>query len=103
MIWVGFMTETTAREMLWALVEATTGRPGHLWPHPLVALCPHAPRAGCFCRKPQPGMLTYMMSAHGRTPAETIFVGDQEADREAAMAAGCDFLWAEDFFERRIP
>jgi phosphoglycolate phosphatase-like HAD superfamily hydrolase len=48
-------------------------------------------------------MLTYMMSAHGRTPAETIFVGDQEADREAAMAAGCDFLWAEDFFERRIP
>lgn len=27
-----------------------------------------------------------------------VFVGDQESDRQAAAAAGVEFVWAQDFF-----
>ena len=51
--------------------------------------CPHAPDAGCTCRKPAPGMLIEAMSALGVGPGDTIFVGDAIRDLEAAHAAGC--------------
>jgi D-glycero-D-manno-heptose 1,7-bisphosphate phosphatase len=64
-------------------------------------LCPHHPEAGdeaCLCRKPAPGMLLALMYRLGYPPEETVFVGDQESDRLAALAAGCGFVWAEVFF-----
>jgi D-glycero-D-manno-heptose 1,7-bisphosphate phosphatase len=51
--------------------------------------CPHAPDAGCSCRKPAPGMLIAAMTALGVEPRDTIFVGDAIRDVEAAHAAGC--------------
>ena len=51
--------------------------------------CPHAPDAGCDCRKPAPGMLLSAMAEMGVEPADTIFVGDAIRDVEAAHAAGC--------------
>lgn len=51
--------------------------------------CPHAPDAGCNCRKPAPGMLLEAMAALGVEPEDTIFVGDAIRDVEAAHAAGC--------------
>ncbi len=35
----------------------------------------------------------------GVNPEETLFVGDMESDRQAAENAGCDFVWARDFFD----
>jgi len=49
-------------------------------------------------RKPRPGMLLEIMAELGAAPQETVMVGDQESDREAAEAAGVQFEWAADFF-----
>jgi D-glycero-D-manno-heptose 1,7-bisphosphate phosphatase len=49
-------------------------------------------------RKPRPGMLLEIMSELGISPAETVMVGDQESDQQAAEAAGVQFTWAETFF-----
>lgn len=54
-------------------------------------------------RKPAPGMLIEVMENYGRTPDETLMVGDSEDDKSAAEAAGCDFMWAWEFFERDKP
>lgn len=51
--------------------------------------CPHAPEAGCDCRKPRPGMLEAAMEALGVAAADTLFVGDAVRDMQAAIAAGC--------------
>jgi histidinol phosphatase-like enzyme len=52
--------------------------------------------AGCVCRKPAPGLLSEAMGFHGVGPAETLFVGDAEVDREAARRAGVAFLEVRD-------
>jgi D-glycero-D-manno-heptose 1,7-bisphosphate phosphatase len=65
---------------------------------PLVAMCPHAPRAGCDCRKPQPGLLRHLMGVTGTPPEQTLFVGDRHEDEEAARRCGCHFIWAHEFF-----
>jgi HAD superfamily hydrolase (TIGR01662 family) len=51
-------------------------------------------------QKPSPVMLLRLMggSRLDVAPSETLFVGDQETDRQAAEAAGIDFMWAKDFF-----
>jgi D-glycero-D-manno-heptose 1,7-bisphosphate phosphatase len=49
-------------------------------------------------RKPRPGMLQEIMIAAGCKPADTLMVGDQESDRQAAQASGCHFVWSKDFF-----
>jgi D-glycero-D-manno-heptose 1,7-bisphosphate phosphatase len=50
--------------------------------------CPHAPDAGCECRKPAPGMVNQACAALGVRPADTVVIGDIGADVQAAMAAG---------------
>ncbi len=52
-------------------------------------------------RKPNPGMLHYLMDALGFAPDETVYVGDMESDRQAAEAAGVRFAWAWEFFGRQ--
>ena len=51
-------------------------------------------------RKPKPAMLRGLMKQFNVSPAETIFVGDQETDRQAAEAAGVEFRWAGEFFNK---
>jgi D-sedoheptulose 7-phosphate isomerase len=53
-----------------------------------VFFCPHAPEAGCGCRKPQPGLIEEAI-ATARIPAqETLVVGDDLRDIEAGQRAG---------------
>jgi histidinol-phosphate phosphatase family protein len=54
---------------------------------PLV-VCPHAPGAGCSCRKPAPGLVFRAAEALGVEPERCVVVGDIGADVEAARAAG---------------
>ena len=54
-----------------------------------VFVCPHAPGAGCACRKPQPGLLHAVAESLGVSVAGVPFVGDKRSDVEAARAAGC--------------
>jgi D-glycero-D-manno-heptose 1,7-bisphosphate phosphatase len=51
-----------------------------------IYFCPHAPNAGCDCRKPKTGLLK-QFSREKNTPLEAIyFVGDSLSDIKAAQA-----------------
>jgi len=49
-------------------------------------------------QKPAPTMLAMAMRRHTMTPDLTIMVGDSDADRGAAAAAGVSFVYVTDFF-----
>lgn len=51
-------------------------------------VCPHSPASGCGCRKPAPGLLRDAAEATGIAPCETIVLGDDLRDLQAASAAG---------------
>lgn len=59
-----------------------------LGPFDVWQVCPHAPEAGCECRKPRPAMVHRAAHALGVAPYECALVGDIGADVEAARAAG---------------
>jgi D-glycero-D-manno-heptose 1,7-bisphosphate phosphatase len=50
--------------------------------------CPHAPQAGCSCRKPALGLMTQAALELGFAPAASIVIGDKESDVEFGRAAG---------------
>lgn len=50
--------------------------------------CPHAPDAGCPCRKPRPGLIRTAAARLGVPRAECLVIGDIAADVLAARAAG---------------
>ena len=65
--------------------------------------CPHHPERGwageisslkiqCKCRKPGTGMFLDLARAHSIDLTQSILIGDSEADRMAAQAAGLTFL-----------
>ncbi|NLX08242.1 MAG: HAD-IIIA family hydrolase [Chloroflexi bacterium] len=71
--------------------------------HYAVCVChPHGSVPGAAreseYRKPNPGMLLYLMDALGFGAGDTIYVGDRDDDREAANRAGVRFAWAQEFF-----
>ncbi len=53
------------------------------------AVCPHAPEAGCDCRKPKPGLLLECRQKLALDLGASAFVGDSETDLEAGAAAHC--------------
>ena len=58
--------------------------------------CPHGWDEGCFCRKPQPGMLFEAQRDHSLDLSRITFVGDDERDGEAADAAGARFAMVDE-------
>jgi len=53
-----------------------------------IFFCPHAPDAGCECRKPKPGMLREIAERMNVDLAEVPVIGDSQRDLQAAAAAG---------------
>lgn len=53
-----------------------------------ILVCPHAPEAGCECRKPLPGMLVAAAGRHGYDLFRSYMVGDSLRDLLAGRAAG---------------
>jgi histidinol phosphatase-like enzyme len=49
-------------------------------------------------RKPDKGMLKFLMDHFGVEANETLLVGDRDEDQAAALAAGCIFAWAKGYF-----
>jgi D-glycero-D-manno-heptose 1,7-bisphosphate phosphatase len=41
--------------------------------------CPHAPDAGCSCRKPAPGLILAAVEQSGIAPLNTLVIGDLRA------------------------
>ncbi|HEX8338163.1 MAG TPA: HAD-IIIA family hydrolase [Pyrinomonadaceae bacterium] len=95
---LGYLSLAAARRLLGDMVVEAFGvtKP----PPGSVELCPHAPHAGCPCRKPGPEMLLRLMRRFDVKPEETLFVGDMDKDEGAARAAGTRFAWAHEFFGR---
>ncbi len=50
--------------------------------------CPHAPEAGCRCRKPLPGLWERLAAARGLDPRASVMIGDKAADLHFAFNAG---------------
>lgn len=51
-------------------------------------ICPHAPDAGCECRKPKPGLVREAAAALGVSLDGVVVIGDRISDVQAAEAAG---------------
>ncbi|MDE3801453.1 HAD-IIIA family hydrolase [Sinorhizobium meliloti] len=51
--------------------------------------CPHGWDDGCDCRKPKPGMLYQAQRDFDLDLTRTLYVGDDDRDRQAAEAADC--------------
>lgn len=62
--------------------------------------CDGLPQWDQRSRKPEPGMLDRAMRDVKIEPCEALMIGDGDEDRIAAHLAGCDFMWAHDFFGR---
>jgi rfaE bifunctional protein nucleotidyltransferase chain/domain len=54
-----------------------------------IYFCPHSAAEECCCRKPKPAMLLRAMREFDMPPERCYFVGDSQADMEAARTAGC--------------
>jgi D-glycero-D-manno-heptose 1,7-bisphosphate phosphatase len=50
--------------------------------------CPHAPEAGCSCRKPATGLLIQAAADLGFEPSSAIVIGDKLTDIEFGQRAG---------------
>jgi len=91
----GLIPLTTARRLLQDLMLAAAGVS---LPAAATQLCPHALDVSCRCRKPGPAMIERIQAHYGVSADETVLVGDQATDREAADAAGAAFIEAGELF-----
>lgn len=55
-------------------------------------ICPHAPWAGCPCRKPATGLLERGARELGTSPRGAFVIGDKECDIEMGRRAGASTL-----------
>jgi D-glycero-D-manno-heptose 1,7-bisphosphate phosphatase len=53
-----------------------------------VLYCPHAPEEQCACRKPAPGLIQAAVARSGIAASDSLVVGDDRRDLEAAQRAG---------------
>jgi len=53
-----------------------------------VLVCAHSPEACCVCRKPAPGLMDAAIALSGIRRTQTLVVGDDARDLEAARQAG---------------
>ena len=50
--------------------------------------CPHAPEAGCDCRKPAPGLALQAAQRFGFDPSTSVVIGDHAGDVGLGRAVG---------------
>ncbi|PWW27838.1 D-glycero-D-manno-heptose 1,7-bisphosphate phosphatase [Cytobacillus oceanisediminis] len=83
---LGFLKEKELKRIHERLQELVAEKGGHIKE---VAYCPHKPKAGCECRKPNAGMLLDLAERYNLDLANSLMVGDHERDIEAGKKAGC--------------
>lgn len=82
----GYYTEEELAAIHRKLVDLVHAAGGEI---DAIEYCKHMPDAGCFCRKPQPGMLLTLAKRMGYSSLANVpFVGDRVSDVQAALAAG---------------
>lgn len=53
-----------------------------------VYVCPHAPDAGCGCRKPESGLMELAAKELKFNPARSFVIGDKESDVQFGLRCG---------------
>jgi len=53
-----------------------------------IYVCPHAPDAGCACRKPAPGLIQQAAREHGFDARASVMIGDKAIDIETGRRIG---------------
>jgi D-glycero-D-manno-heptose 1,7-bisphosphate phosphatase len=81
----GLMTAQDLDQVLAAMLEEARAAGARIAG---VFVCMHAPEAHCDCRKPAPGLILSALQESGIPAAQTLLVGDDVRDVEAARAAG---------------
>jgi len=81
----GLLERATADEINARLVNAIHASGGRV---DGVFMCPHAPDAGCDCRKPQPGLLLQAAHELSLDLGRSVLIGDALSDLDAGHAAG---------------
>lgn len=67
-----------------------------------IRFCPHKPKAGCDCRKPEPGMILDLARQYQVDLSQSYMIGDMESDIEAGRSAGCKTVWIGKDFDSLI-
>jgi len=83
---LGFLKEKDLRKIHDHLIKVIKEKGGIIKE---VSYCPHKPKAGCQCRKPNPGLLLELAERHDIDLVNSVMVGDHERDIEAGKKAGC--------------
>ncbi len=81
----GIISRTQADSLNQEVADTFRARGGRI---DAVYLCPHHPKVGCACRKPQPGMLLAAAAEHHIDLGQSVMIGDALTDMDAAQAAG---------------
>jgi D-glycero-D-manno-heptose 1,7-bisphosphate phosphatase len=89
----GLMSETDLAAVHDRMKREITRAGGRL---DAIYYCPHDWEDGCDCRKPKPGLLYQAQRDFHLDLTRTPFIGDDERDGTAALAAGCPFLHVSD-------
>lgn len=94
------------RETALALIEDTiVSAVGFVPPGARIEICTCAEGANCARQKPRPGLLLAHLHHFGFEPADALYIGDLDIDRDAAAAACVPFMTARAFFDpaRELP
>lgn len=81
----GLILLETAQEINQRLIQLIRDHGGQI---DGVYMCPHQPEAGCFCRKPQPGLLLQAAKDLSLDLKRSWMIGDAWSDVQAGEAAG---------------
>jgi D-glycero-D-manno-heptose 1,7-bisphosphate phosphatase len=90
---LGFLKEKNLRKIHDHMIKVIKEQGGMIKE---VVYCPHKPKAGCQCRKPNPGLLLDLAQRHDISLTESVMVGDHERDIEAGKKAGCKTVFIGD-------
>ena len=82
----GMMTEEDLRDINDRMIAQIEEAGGHIAG---LYHCPHHKDAGCFCRKPEAGMLFKAAREYQIDLTKAVMIGDKASDVAAGEAAGC--------------
>lgn len=82
----GYFSEATLQAMHQHLIDLVAEQGGKV---DLIRYCPHAPEAGCDCRKPAPGLFRQIAAHYALSLQQVPTVGDSLRDLQAGVAVGC--------------
>lgn len=82
---LGYLQEKTLIKIHEQMVKDVTKAGGFIRD---ISYCCHKPHEGCYCRKPNPGMILDLAKKYKIDRSQSYMIGDRETDIEAGAKAG---------------